>query len=281
MIEASFKKEGNRSAAVSGAYQYDTGQRLRMHGLPTPGELAAADEFLSGDEVTVQAQYSFVGDIQTEMREAVYDAREGVWIAEIPNVYLMRSAPVHIYVYVSHGEAEDRLRGKTCYEATFTPLSRPVPSTLVTEDQLNTWDVLVREINLTMSTMNTATSGANAAAQLAREAAGDAQKEAESWENATVEAKTLEPGSEATVELTRGENGARKLVYSIPKGEKGDKGETGETGPQGDRGEKGEPGEKGETGPQGDVGPRGPTGPAGVTFRLEGTTLYITTDPAS
>ena len=124
MIEASFDKNGNRSAAISGAFQYDTGQRLRMHGLPTPQELAGMDEFLSGDKAIVQAQFSFVGDIQTEMREAVYDAREDAWIAEIPNVYLMRSAPVHIYVYVSHGEAEDKLRGKTCYEATFTPLSR-------------------------------------------------------------------------------------------------------------------------------------------------------------
>ena len=274
MIEASFERKGSRSAAISGAYQYDTGQRLRMHGLPSPQELAQEDEFLSGDEVTVQAQYSFVGDIQTEMREAVYDAREDAWIAEIPNVYLMRSAPVHIYVYVSHGEAQDKLRGKTCYEATFTPVSRPVPSTLVTEDQLNTWDVLVREINLTMAAMNTAASGANAAAQLAKEAAENAQREAESWANATVETNTLDPGSEATVELTREEGGARKLVYGIPRGEKGEKGDTGETGPKGEKGEKGDTGPQGD---KGDTGPQGETGPAGVTFELSGTTLYITT----
>ena len=275
MIEASFNREGNRSAAVSGAYQYDTGQRLRMHGLPTPQELAETDEFLSGDEVTVQAQYSFVGDIQTEMREAFYDAREDAWIAEIPNVYLMRSAPVHIYVYVSHGETEEKLRGKTCYEAMFTPVSRPVPSTLVTEDQLNTWDVLVREINLTMSAMNTATSGANAAAQLAREAAESAAKENEAWANATAEAKTLAAGSDATVELTRDESGARKLTYGIPKGDKGDKGDTGAQGPKGDKGDTGAQGPKGD---KGDTGAQGPTGPVGVTFQLSGTTLYITTD---
>ena len=34
MIEASFERLAERSAAVSGAYQYDTGQRLKMHGLP-------------------------------------------------------------------------------------------------------------------------------------------------------------------------------------------------------------------------------------------------------
>ena len=39
MIEASFDAQG-RSAAAAGAYQYDTGQRVRLHGLPSPEELA-------------------------------------------------------------------------------------------------------------------------------------------------------------------------------------------------------------------------------------------------
>ena len=43
MIEASFEQGRGRSAAVSGAYQYDTGQRIRMHGLPGPEELARRD----------------------------------------------------------------------------------------------------------------------------------------------------------------------------------------------------------------------------------------------
>ena len=64
------------------------------------------------------------------------------------------------------------------------------------------------------------------------------------WESATASAETLEPGSEATVELTEGEGGAKHFVVGVPKGEKGDKGDT---------------------------------GPAGVTFRLEGTVLYIDT----
>lgn len=36
MIEASFGAERGSCAAVSGAYQYDTGQRLLMRGLPSP-----------------------------------------------------------------------------------------------------------------------------------------------------------------------------------------------------------------------------------------------------
>ena len=36
MIHASFDDRSHKSAAIAGIYQYDTGQRLRMHGLPTP-----------------------------------------------------------------------------------------------------------------------------------------------------------------------------------------------------------------------------------------------------
>lgn len=34
MIEASFEQATHKSAAIGGIYQYDTGQRLRMHGRP-------------------------------------------------------------------------------------------------------------------------------------------------------------------------------------------------------------------------------------------------------
>ena len=53
MIEASFEQGRGRSAAVSGAYQYDTGQRLRLRGLPSPSELLERDALLSGEAATV------------------------------------------------------------------------------------------------------------------------------------------------------------------------------------------------------------------------------------
>lgn len=165
MIEASFETRQGRETAISGAYQYDTGQRLRMHGLPSPQELAERDDFLAGDRVVVQTQYSFVGDEQTEMRPAAYDEDGDVWLADIPDVYMARSAPVHVYIYVMHGSTETALRAKTCYEATFTPISRPAPSTIVTPSQSNTWDILVEEINLTLAAMNAATSATNAATE--------------------------------------------------------------------------------------------------------------------
>ena len=157
MIEASFGAERGSRAAVSGAYQYDTGQRLLMRGLPSPREMAQKDDFLSGDEVTVQAQYSYRGDSQSEMRVAEYDEGRTAGVAEIPNEYLRRSAPVYVYIYVMYGTQDGISRAKTCYEAVFTPIERAAPSSEVTPDQANAWDVLVNEVNMTMAGMNSET----------------------------------------------------------------------------------------------------------------------------
>ena len=105
MIEASFEQATHKSAAIGGIYQYDTGQRLRMHGLPTPEELAEMDDFLVGDAVTVQAQYGYIGDSQTETRMASYDEGSGCWTADIPDIYLTRSSTVKVFVYVGYGAA--------------------------------------------------------------------------------------------------------------------------------------------------------------------------------
>ena len=259
MLEASFDAGRSRGAAISGAYQYDTGQRIKMRGLPPPQELSEMDDFLSGDVVTVQAQYAYAGDSQSEPRLCTYDEEEDCWVAEVPDQYLTRSEAVSVYVYVGYGEDETHGRSKTMYTGRFTPISRSAPSTNVTPDQKNAWDALIGEVNLALAAIGTATSGANAAAASAGEAARNAQGAAlaatsaanaanvmtASWANATAEATTLPQDSDATVSLGENEGGAKKLSFGIPKGEKGDKGDT---------------------------------GPAGVSFRLDGTTLYITTD---
>jgi len=108
----------------------------------------------------------------------------------------------------------------------------------------------------------------------------------------TLEADTLAPGSEATVEKTVDpETGAVTLEFGIPAGEQGEQGIQGETGPRGEpgavytpsvsaagvimwsnngdlpnpkpvdiRGPQGERGETGQTGPQGETGATGPQG---------------------
>lgn len=290
MIHASFDDRSHKSAAIAGIYQYDTGQRLKMHGLPSPRELAERDDFLSGDAVTVQAQYGFVGDSQTETRLASYDEASGCWTADIPDIYLTRSSTVKVFVYVGYGAAEGAGRSKTCYEGSFTPVSRPAPGTQVTPEQTNAWDALVAEVNLTLAKMNTAVSGANAAAETAGTAAKAADKaaggaesaaktagdaagsansaaeaantaaagantQAEHLQNMVVQAATREYGSGSTASLT--DDGVKKIL-SLGL----ERGMPGRDGAKGDKGEKGDPGDP---------------GPAGVTFQLVGTVLTITT----
>lgn len=177
MIEASFEPAKSRSAAVSGVYQYDTGQRLRMLGLPSPEEFLEMDELLADDsKMTVRAQFAFVGDSQTEERIAEYDGT--AWVTRIPDVYLQESADVHLYVYVSHGSTEESMRAKTVYEAVFRPIPRPAPNTGVTPDQTNAWEALVQEVNIAIAGTKTATSNANAEANRASDAAAAANEAA-------------------------------------------------------------------------------------------------------
>ena len=258
MIVASFDAQRSREAAISGTYQYDTGQRLRMYGLPEPDEFSQMDDVLSGEKAAVEVQFSHALDAQSEPRLAQYDQENHCWTADIPDAYLTHAEPVFVYVYVLYGADETHSRSKTMYTGSFTPIARPAPSATVTPDQKNAWDVLVSEVNLTMSEMTAAISSANAAATGAREAtqqAGNAAQTASSaaaaaseqvgaWEKATVSAQTLEPGANATVKMEKNEQGGHHIAYGIPRGEKGEKGDT---------------------------------GPAGVTFRLEGTDLYIDT----
>lgn len=283
MIHASFDDRSHKSAAIAGIYQYDTGQRLKMHGLPSPRELAERDDFLSGDAVTVQAQYGFVGDSQTETRMASYDEGSGCWTADIPDIYLTRSSTVKVFVYVGYGAAEGAGRSKTCYEGSFTPVSRPAPGTQVTPEQTNAWDALVAEVNLTLAKMNTAVSGANAAAETAGTAAKAADKAAGSANSA---AEAANQAAKAANTAAAGANTqAAHLQSMVVQAETREYG-SGSTASLTDDGEKkvlslglerGMPGRDGAKGERGEKGDKGDTGTAGVTFQLVGTVLTITT----
>lgn len=304
MIHASFDDKSHKSAAITGIYQYDTGQRLKMHGLPSPKELAEKDDFLSGDMVTVQAQYGFIGDSQTETRLASYDEASGCWTADIPDIYLTRSSTVKVFVYVGYGAAEGAGRSKTCYEGSFTPISRPAPGTQVTPGQANAWDELVAEVNLTLAKMNTATSGANAATETANvatsganQAAEAANKAAEAANGAAGAANTAagsaNSAAEAANQAAKAANTAagsantqaehlQNMVVQAATREYG----SGSTASLTDDGEKkvlslglerGMPGRDGAKGERGEKGDKGDPGPAGVTFELVGTVLTITT----
>ena len=173
MIDASFSKNG-RDASISGAFQYDTGQRLRMYGLPSPTELLEQDEILSGNGVSVEAHFSFIGDERAESRSATWEEETGTWIVAVPDVYLLKNADVRVYVYVSYGQSEGEdamMRTKTVYEAVFRPISRPAPKTDVSPNQVNEWQALKDDATAATQNAVDAASNANAATETATKAA--------------------------------------------------------------------------------------------------------------
>ena len=247
MIEASFEQGRGRSAAVSGVYQYDTGQRLRLRGLPSPDEMLERDALLSGEAATVQAQFAYEGDSQTEPRLAAWDDELMAWLVDIPDAYLTRSETVRVYVEVYYGADENGARTKTMYEGVFRPISRPASPGTATDDQLSAWETLAAEVDLVLSTAGPAqqnavsqAESAIAAANAAQTAADNARETAAGTQDAaaalastagalggmTVRAVTLAAGESATAELA-----GNVLTVGIPRGADGPKGETGDTGP--------------------------------------------------
>ena len=246
MIDASFDRH-SRSAAVSGIYQYDTGQRMRLRGLPSPEELLEKDALLSGDAVTVQAQFAYEGDSQTEPRLAAWDEDMQAWLVDIPDAYLTRSETVRVYVEVYYGADENGARTKTMYEGVFRPISRPASNDTATDDQLSAWETLAAEVDLVLSTAGPAQQNAVSQAESAVAAANAAQDSADNAREAaqntnaaksalsamaktlggmTVRTVKLEAGKAATAELS-----GNVLTLGIPRGADGAKGDTGNTGP--------------------------------------------------
>ncbi|MBQ2991329.1 MAG: hypothetical protein IJD60_08590 [Clostridia bacterium] len=278
MINASFDAALGRRASISRIYQYDTGQRLRLHGLPSQGELTEMDELVYdpalGQEsrpavASVLVQYGYEWDEKTEDRTALPEA-DGTWIAEIPDEYLTRTDPVHLYVHVFHGErtadagGEEMLimRGRTLYEGVFTPIARPAPNNIATPEQIAQWESRTGangDVTLVLADAKAAAERAAAAkeralaaaAALDREnedvaekpitealqAAQDADRARETlaevtdgWDALLVETEKLAPGAAPTAAVSM-EGRKKKLTFGLPQGETGDKGEKGDTGP--------------------------------------------------
>lgn len=248
MIEASFERRGKCSTAVSGAYQYDTGQRLRMHGLPSPQELADRDEFLSGEMVTVQVHFGRKGDSQTQTRLALWNETDGCWLVMIPDEYLQTAECVYAYVYVSYGlDEEGNGRTKTMYELLFRPIERPAPNNVATSEQWEAWAIKCEETQLAIDALGSAQASAQTAQERAQESAREAQSAAEAATEAAQEAARQEERLEAletlwdgmtvyTVSLPAGEQATaslqgKMLTLGLPRGADGAKGETGDLGP--------------------------------------------------
>lgn len=244
MIEAHFDSKMGRTALITGAYQYDTGQRLRLSGLPSPSELAEMDDFLSGDVVTVMVHFSRRGDSQSDSRLAQWNEERGIWLVSVPDEYLTRHIAVCVQVFVYYGTDGEDERGKTMYEGAFIPISRAAPSNVVTDDQREAWAAKEQEVQLVLKPLADSITGAQSAAEealLAADAADRAAKEAkekaeeteailkelvETFSGMSVSVKALPMDSEATASLDDG-----RITLGVPDGEAGEKGAAGDDGP--------------------------------------------------
>lgn len=246
MIEASFDKLSKR-AAIDGVHQYDTGQRMRLSGLPSPEEMNLTDDFLSGDLAAVQVQFGRDGDSQTESRLAEWQEERGVWMCSVPDECMSNTDPVNVYVYVMHGGDDNGSRNKTLYTGVFTPQGRPAPGGTATEDQLRQWEQLEAEVDLVLASVNNATDKAAAEVDATSKAADDTYQAAEDtkdaakvadnalyrleniesrWENMNVRVISLSPGAAATASLD-----GTTLTLGVPQGNVGPKGAEGTAGP--------------------------------------------------
>lgn len=244
MLTASFEPRMSRDTAVCGAWQYDMGQKLRMHGLPPPWELCAGDD--AG--AAVQVHYSRRGDTQSVPALATWDDEAQAWIAPIPDDMMMRAEPVSADVYVYYGEEDGIARGGTLYTAVFTPRERPAPPDMVTPEQLDEWAAKQEDIDILLAAVEaaderaqvqadaaqTASKTASAAALSAQDAASlaasskDALRAACAALGVPVTAEFVGADEEAGAVLTAG-----ALALRIPAGLKGETGEKGQTGDKG------------------------------------------------
>lgn len=247
MIEAYFDSQMGRKALITGAYQYDTGQRLRLSGLPSPDELAEMDDFLSGDLVTVSVQYSRVGDTQGHTSLAIWDEDRYVWLANIPDEYLSRHVQINVLVRTYYGSDGEQERGKTMFEGSFVPISCAAPNNTVSDDQIEQWENLEQEVQLSLVPLETATTKATEAATDATTASAEADQSAKDADAAASNASAalaglLSMGDEleglsfqvehlaAGASATATKSGST-ITLGIPKGANGAKGATGDTGP--------------------------------------------------
>lgn len=247
MIEAYFDSQMGRKALITGAYQYDTGQRLKLSGLPSPDELAEMDDFLSGELVTVSVQYSRAGDTQSETRLAIWDDNRYVWLASIPDEYLSRHVTVNVQVRTYYGSDGEQERGKTMFEGSFVPISCAAPNNTVSDDQIEQWENLEQEVQLSLVPLETAIDKAKAAAGDATTASEGADKSAETANTAAGNAATALSNLQGVETELKGLNfrvthlaaGAAAtatkngdtITLGIPRGANGAKGATGDTGP--------------------------------------------------
>lgn len=105
-------------------YQWDTGQRLRLHGYSTGTRV----DFARCNQNKAVSKYAYTED--------------GAVFCDIPDALLMEPNHLHGYVYVTNGS-----RGETAREFMFPVIRRPKPEDYVEPEEVLIWHDLEERIS--------------------------------------------------------------------------------------------------------------------------------------
>lgn len=194
-ITAVFHKGSKRITASDSLTQWDYGQQLYIEGLELP--------------------YTFEVDFSLDPNDGIADPAIGTdYTVRIPDTLIEAGKQIYAFVFL-HEDSDD---GETVYRITIPVEKRPARGTKDPDP-------------VEQSVITQTISALNAAADRAAEQAQAAEAAKETILGLSVEANTLEPGAEATVEKQiDGETGEITFVFGIPEGMKGNPGEKGDTG---------------------------------------------------
>lgn len=180
-------------ATVKPQYQYDKGQKLRVHGV--------------SEGVNVFVHYAVRGLTKPVVR--IPSLENGAWVSAIPTALLAQSSPIIAYVYLT---ADDM--AQTVYEVEIPIIKRPMPDGFdMTDDEIEDVQGLIAQIR--------------GAAEDAKEVQSivdelrEALKEASAVAALSVNAQSIGSDCPAYADLTKDADGNCTIAFGIPKGASG------------------------------------------------------------
>lgn len=180
-------------ATVKPQYQYDKGQKLRVHGV--------------SEGVNVFVHYAVRGLTKPVVR--IPSLENGAWVSAIPTALLAQSSPIVAYVYLT---ADDM--AQTVYEVEIPIIKRPMPDGFdMTDDEIEDVHGLIAQIR--------------GAAEDAKEVQSivdelrEALKEASAVAALSVNAQSISSDRPAYADLTKDADGNYNIAFGIPKGTSG------------------------------------------------------------
>lgn len=188
-------KPGSKRVTAEPLAQYDYGQTLVIAGLPLPSSFEA---HFSNSQ--------FDGGAKSQVGSNSQVA--------IPDEYLVSGEPIYVFIVLHQSEQD----GETEYRITVPVEKRPRP----THQKLT--QIQQSEAEQILAALNTAVERTEALA-------AEAEDAKDAILDLGVEAETLRPNSQATVEKrVNEETGSVTLVFGIPEGKHGRRGDKGDAG---------------------------------------------------